>query len=75
LTKKLSFAGSYEGEKRAAIIYSINPRNYLNDILARLPTTLIKDIKQLYPYNWVPQNYSGLNGPRNVVLSFMVAVI
>lgn len=62
--KNYLFAGSHEGAKRAAIIYSIietcklngiNAWDYMNDVLKRLPTTLNKDIKTLYPYNWAPK--------------------
>ena len=57
------FAGSDAGAKRAAIIYSliatckqhgIDPYAYLRDTLARLPTTLNKDIDTLLPWNWSP---------------------
>lgn len=61
--KNWLFAGSEEGAKNAAVLYSlietcklngINPFAYLKDVLTRLPTTLMKDIKQLMPYNWKP---------------------
>lgn len=60
--KNYLFAGSHEGAKRAAIIYSIietcklnaiNPWDYINNVLTRLPSTLVTDINQLLPYNWV----------------------
>jgi transposase len=61
--KNWLFAGSPDGAKKAAILYSlietckingINPFTYLKDVLTRLPTTLIKDLNQLLPYNWKP---------------------
>ena len=51
--KNYLFAGSHEGAKNAAVLYSlietcklieINPFDYLKDVLTRLPTTLIKDL-------------------------------
>ncbi len=59
--KNWLFAGSHDGAKNAAILYSlietcklneINPFIYLKDVLTRLPTTLIKDLNQLLPYHW-----------------------
>jgi len=59
--KNYLFAGSHEGAKRAAVLYSIletcklngvNTWDYLNDVLTRLPTTLMKDLGSLLPYNW-----------------------
>ena len=56
-----TFAGSDRGGKSAAIIYSlietckmngINSFDYLKDMLTRLPTTKMKDIKTLLPYHW-----------------------
>jgi len=61
--KNYLFAGSHEGAINAAIIYSIietcklngiNTFDYIRDVLTRLPTTLMKDLKQLLPYNWKP---------------------
>ena len=61
--KNYLFSGSHEGAKAAAIIYSIietckmwnvNTYDYLTDVLARLPNTLNKDIRQLLPYHWKP---------------------
>jgi len=61
--KNWMFAGSDEGGKRAAIMYSIletckqhqiNPFEYLNDVLARIPNTKQQDIRSLLPYNWRP---------------------
>jgi transposase len=59
--KNWLFAGSDEGGKRAAILYSIlrtckqnliNPFAYLRDVLARIPNTKQKDIRSLLPYHW-----------------------
>ena len=59
--KNYLFAGSPAGAKNAAVLYSlietckligINPFVYLKDVLTRLPTTLMKDLKHLLPYNW-----------------------
>lgn len=59
--KNYLFAGSHDGAKNAAILYSlietckligINPFAYLKDVLTKLPTTLMKDLKTLLPYNW-----------------------
>jgi transposase len=61
--KNWMFAGSHDGAKNAAILYSlietcklngINSFAYLKDVLTRLPTTLNKDLNQLLPYNWKP---------------------
>jgi len=59
--KNWLFAGSHEGGRRAAIVYSIietckmnriQPFDYLTNVLARIPNTLQKDIRQLLPYHW-----------------------
>lgn len=59
--KNWLFSGSHEGAKRAAVLYSlietcklngINPFYYLKEVLSKLPTTLMKDLHQLLPYNW-----------------------
>lgn len=61
--KNYMFAGSHDGAATAAIIYSIietcklnrvNTFRYLKDVLTRLPTTLMRDLAQLLPYNWKP---------------------
>ena len=61
--KNWMFAGSDEGGKRTAIIYSIletckqndiNPFEYLKDLFTRLPNAKQSDIKSLLPYNWQP---------------------
>jgi hypothetical protein len=48
---------------RSAVIYSIicscrrcciNPKDYLTDLLGRLPTAKTRDIQDLLPANWKP---------------------
>ena len=60
-----TFAGSDEGGRRAAAIYSliataklndIDPQAWLADVLARLPDYPAKRIHELLPWNWRPQN-------------------
>ena len=62
--KNWIFAGSHEGAKNGAIIYSlietckqnnINPYEYLADILARLPSHPSNRVHELLPYHWRPQ--------------------
>ena len=59
-----TFAGSEAGGKRAACMYSLlmtaklnghEPLAYLTDVLQRLPTTLMRDIDELLPWNWQPR--------------------
>jgi len=59
------FAGSDRGGNAAAVIYSLietcklnhlNPYDYLRDVLARLPNTLMRDIDELLPQNWKSPN-------------------
>lgn len=59
--KNYLFAGSHEGAKRAAIIYSmietckqhqVNTFDYLKDVLTRLPTQKMSQIDELLPYYW-----------------------
>ena len=61
--KNWLFAGSDEGGKRAAIIYSIletckqngiNTFDYLKDVLTKLPSAKQSEIKNFTPYNWLP---------------------
>lgn len=67
--KNYLFAGSHEGARRAALIYSllgsckmheVNPFEYLRDVLNRLPSYPINRIKELLPNHWKvsasPQN-------------------
>ena len=62
--KNYLFAGSYEGGKRAAIIYSIietckqnniNTFEYLSDVLSRIQDYQANKIRDLLPYNWKPR--------------------
>ncbi len=59
--KNFLFAGSHNGAKRAALVYSlviscklqgINPYEYLQDILERLPNHPINQLDQLLPSKW-----------------------
>ena len=59
--KNWTFAGSDEGGRRAAAIYTlietaklndIDPRAWLADVLARLPDHPAKRISELLPWNW-----------------------
>lgn len=61
--KNYLFAGSHSGAEAAAIYYSlinscklnqINPREYLRDVIRRLPTHPASRIKELLPHNWKP---------------------
>ena len=63
--KNWTFAGSDEGGRRAAAIYSliataklndIDPQAWLADALARLPDHPAKRIDELLPWNWQPQS-------------------
>ena len=60
-----TFAGSDEGGRRAATIYTliataklndIDPQAWLADVLARLLDHPAKRIHELLPWNWCPQN-------------------
>ena len=60
-----TFAGSDEGGRRAAAIYtlietaklnSIDPQAWLADVLARLPDYPAKRIADLMPWNWRPHS-------------------
>ena len=60
-----TFAGSDDGGRRAAAIYTlietaklnnIDPRAWLADVLARLPDHPAKRIGDFLPWNWKPQN-------------------
>ncbi|WP_438265151.1 IS66 family transposase [Bradyrhizobium commune] len=62
-----TFAGSDEGGRRAAAIYTlvasaklndIDPQAWLADVLARLPDHPAKRIHQLLPWNWRRQNHA-----------------
>jgi transposase len=60
-----TFAGSDEGGRRAAAIYTliataklndVDPQAWLADMLAHLPDHPAKRIHELLPWNWRPQN-------------------
>jgi transposase len=60
-----TFAGSDDGGRRAAAVYTlietaklndIDPRAWLADVLARLPDHPAKRIGELLPWNWKPPN-------------------
>lgn len=60
-----TFAGSDEGGRRAAAIYTlintaklndVDPQAWLADVLARLPDHPAKRIADLFPWNWRPKN-------------------
>jgi transposase len=62
--KNWTFAGSDEGGRRAAAIYTlietaklngIDPQAWLADVLARLPDHPARQIGDLLPWNWRPQ--------------------
>ena len=59
--KNWMFAGSENGGAAAACMYTLiesakacglNPREYLEDVLRRLPSTLQRNIDTLLPHNW-----------------------
>lgn len=61
--KNWLFAGSDQGSKNAAVIYSIleickqngiNTFDYLKDVLTKLPSAKQSEIKNFTPYNWQP---------------------
>lgn len=61
--KNYLFAGSHQGAENAAVIYSliqtckslgINTFDYLKDVLEKLPSTLMKNIADLFPQHWKP---------------------
>lgn len=63
--KNWTFAGSDEGGRRAAAIYTliataklngIDPQAWLADVLARLPDHPAKRIHDLMPWNWCSQS-------------------
>jgi transposase len=59
--KNYLFAGSHEGAKRAAMMYSlfgtckmhnVNPMKWLTDVLTRIPKMKPSELKELLPQNW-----------------------
>jgi transposase len=63
--KNWTFAGSDEGGRSAAAIYTliataklndVDPQTWLAEVLARLPDHPAKRIHELLPWNWRPPN-------------------
>ena len=61
--KNYLFAGSHDGARRAAMLYSflgtckinnVNPFEWLRDILRRIPSHSVNRLQQLLPNNWTP---------------------
>ena len=61
--KNYLFAGSHNGARRAAMLYSflgtckinnVNPFDWLRDILRRIPSHSVNKLDQLLPNNWTP---------------------
>ena len=61
--KNYLFAGSHEGAKRAAMMYSffgtcklnnINPQEWLADVLTKINDTKLSQLHELLPQNWKP---------------------
>ncbi len=60
--KNYLFAGSHDGARRAAMLYSftgtckmsnVNPFEWLRDILSRMPNYPVNKLEELLPNNWV----------------------
>jgi len=60
--KNYMFAGSHNGARRAAMLYSflgtckinkVNPFEWLQDILRRMPSHPVNRLEELLPNNWV----------------------
>lgn len=58
------FAGSHKAAQRAAMMYSffgicklhgVNPRQWLTDVLNRLPDHSVLNPDELLPNNWKPR--------------------
>jgi len=61
--KNYMFAGSHEAAQRAAVIYTmmatckandVDPTDWLYDVMARIPSLKVNQMKQLLPGNWKP---------------------
>ena len=68
--KNWLFAGSEQGAKWGAIIYTLigsalrnnlNPLEYLTDVLRRLPDTKRSQLHKLFPVNWTKQPTTDLD--------------
>ncbi len=62
--KNYLFAGSHNGARRAAMLYSflgtckinnVNPFEWLRDILRRIPSHSVNKLEELLPNNWTPK--------------------
>jgi transposase len=71
--KNWLFVGSQQAGERAAVVMSLiesaklnghDPWAYLKDVLERLPTLKQRDLAQLLPHNWRPDN--NIAGPISV---------
>ena len=60
--KNYMFCGSHESAERTAIMYTlfaccklsnVNPHDWLNDVLVKLPSRKANEIDDLLPHNWV----------------------
>lgn len=63
--KNYLFAGSHNGARRAAMLYSflgtckinqVNPFDWLRDVLSRIPAHSVNKLEELLPNNWSPGN-------------------
>ena len=63
--KNYLFAGSHNGARRAAMLYSfmgtskinnVNPFEWLKDILSRIPSHSVNRLEELLPNNWTQPN-------------------
>jgi transposase len=61
--KNYLFAGSHDAAQRAAVAYSliaicklndVNPVDWLNDVIARIPAMTVNQMEPLLPMNWKP---------------------
>jgi hypothetical protein len=68
--KNWLFAGSHDGARRSALVYSlvatarmndIEPWRYLKDVLTRINDHPMKNIDQLLPHNWKPLETLSVN--------------
>ncbi len=72
--KNYLFAGNHQGARNAAMIYSllgtcklnnVNPREWLTDVLTRLPDCKQSELEDLLPHKWKPLN---INHPATELL-------
>lgn len=76
--KNFLFAGSNDGGRRLALFYSllvscklhqVNPWEYIKDILERMPSTKIRQLRDLLPDRWVANASSFLADTASLVLN------